>query len=504
MTGMLVLALPSRGPGAVSEVFPWGWEITGLGLILLAGIFLRVWRLHDFPPACWHDEAENGLETLRILKGDWFVFTPNNNGRGGWQFFWTAPFFRWWGVSVYALRLASACAGVLTIPAVWLLFRRLAQPRLALLGAGFLGVSFWHVAISRLGFDAVWTPLFDVLMVWAVWEACRKNTWFWAALAGFFAGWGNYGYAASRLSPLLMVVAFWILGGPRRLSKMALALVVCGMVLIPLFQSAWTQPKAFAQRTQQVSVLRKVVQEHTLRPLLRTIRSTLRMLHERGDANPRHNLSGRPMLDVITGLLLLAGLASAWRSRWEKADQLMLAWLGMSLFFGGALTEPAPHALRTLSALIPVCFLAARGAESLLKKRPALATLAGAGLLLLVAGITCQAYFQAYPESPGLRTAFSSQAFEVGQYLARNPAYGRAFISDAISGSVVKFTAVKDSDTIIFENPVRMQPEPGAVYIFNNPTEIPACLRTPAFHQTLGPAGAEPFVVVKEENHDRW
>ena len=108
VTGLLVLLAPRETDPAQPQTSSWRAEHVALVVIVLAAAFLRLWRLREIPPGCWSDEAENGLETLRVLSGDWFVFTPRNGGRGSLQFFWTAPFFVLFGANAFALRLASA------------------------------------------------------------------------------------------------------------------------------------------------------------------------------------------------------------------------------------------------------------------------------------------------------------------------------------------------------------------------------------------------------------
>ncbi|MGI0149934.1 MAG: hypothetical protein ACREDF_10450, partial [Thermoplasmata archaeon] len=85
-------AFERPSPGLSGTIRP-RTELAVLALIIVAGASLRLYHLNQTPPGCWFDEAENGLETNRILGGDLFFFTPRNNGRGALQFFWTAPFF---------------------------------------------------------------------------------------------------------------------------------------------------------------------------------------------------------------------------------------------------------------------------------------------------------------------------------------------------------------------------------------------------------------------------
>ena len=50
--------------------------------------------------------------------------------------------------------------------------------------------------------------------------------------------------------------------------------------------------------------------------LLDGTQRVLFMLHLRGDIEPRHNIPGRPMLDLVSGLLFLGGLIATAKADW--------------------------------------------------------------------------------------------------------------------------------------------------------------------------------------------
>ncbi len=451
-------------------------ELLGLAAIILVAAGLRWWGLGTVPPACWFDEAQNGLETLRILRGDWFFFTPNNNGRGALQFFWTAPFFWVFGSTVTSLRLASTVIGVATVPLVWLLGRKLAGAWVGLFAAAFLACSFWHVTISRIGFDAIMTPAFDAAFLLCLLLAVKTPAWTWFAAAGVLAGLANYGYAASRASLLLLVLALILIvrsapDGWRRYRKGVLAAGLAALiVLAPLLSLAVRQPGVLSARPGQVLA-------SSPGAMLRNLRATLRMFHERGDANARHNLPGRPMLDPAAGALMLAGLALAWQRRRELPSQLAIAWLGVYTLTAGTLTDAAPHGLRMLSTLLPACLLAAWGLQQALadlrlhtRGRRALAL---AVLFAAMAGATAHAYFLIYPRHPATRPAFSPHAYEVGRFLRTLPAGTPVQVSRRFDPDVVSFVSgreerVPDLDFSVTEN----RPDPW-VRIMLSPDEAP-------------------------------
>lgn len=419
-------------------------ELWWLAAIVLLAAGLRWWRLEAVPPACWFDEAQNGLETLRILKGEWFIFTPRNNGRGALQFFWTAPFFLALGPTVGGLRLASAVIGAATVPLVWLLGRKLAGAWTGLFAAAFVACSYWHVSISRLGFDAVMTPAFDAAMLLCLLFGLESAAWGWWAAAGLLAGLANYGYAASRVSLVLLGLALLLAlrssaGDGKRPRPGVLAAGLAALIMLaPLLSLAIRNPRLLGERPAQVMTIAP-------KTMLFNLFATARMFHERGDANARHNLPGRPMLDPAVGALALAGLATAWRRRRDLSFQLVCVWLGAYAVLAGALTDAAPHGLRMLSTLIPLCLLAAWGLEQGLAdfrlSSPRARFLALALLTASLGFSTAYEYFRIYPLHPATRVAFSPLDYEIGRFLRSLPLATPVQASRRVDESVVAFVS---------------------------------------------------------------
>src|SRR3989442_2507001 len=85
--------------------------------------------------------------------------------------------------------------------------------------------------------------------------------------------------------------------------------------------------------------------------LERNLVATLLMFHVHGDENWRHNLSGSPMLDPLTGVLLIVGLLLCARAPTSPATALLLPWLTALLLPNILSVEGVPHGLRSSGAL---------------------------------------------------------------------------------------------------------------------------------------------------------
>ena len=127
------------------------WWIV-LGIMLLAGA-LRFYQLGVVPPGTQFDEAFNAIDADQVLAGNRPLFLPANGGREVLYTYYQAAIGALAGrLDLYTLRLASALAGTLTVPAVYVLVRALFRRNsqlLATLTALALTVSYWHIHFSH-------------------------------------------------------------------------------------------------------------------------------------------------------------------------------------------------------------------------------------------------------------------------------------------------------------------------------------------------------------------
>ncbi len=190
-------------------------------LVTLAAAALRLWHLDRLPPGLWYDEAVNGVDIRMVLAGRGLpIYFVANNGREPLFIYLQALSVALLGPTPFALRLVSAIAGILAVPAVYwcgrVLFggaphdaRRsrgdLIQHWAPLIAAAALAVSYWHLSLSRLGLRAVLLPLTSTLAVgffWKAWTGGRRRDY---ALAGVFLAAALYSYLAARLLPFVLL-----------------------------------------------------------------------------------------------------------------------------------------------------------------------------------------------------------------------------------------------------------------------------------------------------------
>ncbi|HSN77265.1 MAG TPA: PA14 domain-containing protein [Anaerolineae bacterium] len=384
-------------------------ELAGVAGLLALAVFLRVYRLQQMPPGIFVDETNAALDAIRIMEG-----RPDSPFGTGWfetptmYAFYLVGLFKVLGTSFVALKAASLLPAILTVAALYPLARLMFGIPTAFAATFLLAISRWHITMSRWGWNEVAPLLFMILALYFIQRAVRDRRASDYALGGLFLGLGHYTYLASRL--VLLAVALYVLyrllferGFARRTWRgLAILLVVYLATFGPLLVTYARNPFSFSNRSQQVSILvdmqeyyqqqrapaPKIVgqamralglpKEISLLPLQESTLRHVEMFLASGDRNPRHNLPGAPMLDPITGSLLILALGFAlyqvFRPNPRRSDgeedagsgsrggqryALLLLWLLIPLL-GGILTrlDEAPQAYRTLPAIGAAVLLA--------------------------------------------------------------------------------------------------------------------------------------------------
>ena len=204
--------------------------------------------------------------------------------------------------------------------------------RAGLCSAALIAVSRWHVTFSRMGFRAILAPLWVSLVALALWWLMRRRSRGAAVAvrcrgrsrvlhlsrllvgaAGARAG--RCGGAVGSDAPALHLVT-------RQVKPLAAAAVVsCLLVTAPAHDLRHHPRRGSAgararSRAGRQSATDPPDPDKRATTLLDGTQRVLFMLHLRGDIEPRHNIPGRPMLDLVSGLLFLGGLIAIAKADW--------------------------------------------------------------------------------------------------------------------------------------------------------------------------------------------
>ncbi len=128
----------------------------------------------------------------------------------------------------------------------------------------------------------------------------------------------------------------------------------------------WQSQRATFARVQTTSLFSEKLPEERLPALWANTRKHLLMFNVRGDPNGRHNLPGEPMLDWVSGGLMVVGVLICLRRGMAPRYLIVPVWILAGLL-GGILSLDfeAPQSLRAIGALPAVLLCAALPAAQL-------------------------------------------------------------------------------------------------------------------------------------------
>ncbi len=455
------------------------------GILALAAFF-RLWRLGEMPPGFYHDEAYNGLDALALLEGAQFplfheawelyandahaespiqptripVFFEGNYGREPLHIYLMALSIKLFGATPFALRLVPALAGILAAAMmVWLghefLPDREKSPTFPLAAAFFLAIFVPTIHFSRFGLRVM---LFLPLQIGAAasyWRGRKKEGggWAWFALAGILIGGALYSYAAARLFPMLFLWyggwRLWRDSAQRRRELSILGIVGAFALAIaaPLLFFFWRLPYFFLFRIATVANKGTGVTDNPGLTWLLNAGRVLRGLFWQGESHLRHNLPGRPFLDGIQSLFVVAGIL-AWFRRRQPRHIFLGFWLALmiapSIFSGDA-----PHFGRMAGAAPPLALWAGMGFTMVWNYfQSRQYAVAGKGLALLLAlcsaGISGYDYFVRYGEHPQLAADFYLPDWRLGQAAAATAPETTLYFSPPQEEMATIFFALND------------------------------------------------------------
>ncbi|MGQ9709071.1 MAG: ArnT family glycosyltransferase [Anaerolineae bacterium] len=380
----LLLYLLAFAPLRPVSLRPASLRLVPLLLLLLAAFLARAVALDEIPANFGGDEGTQALEALRLLGPP-----LGNPFATGWYGVPTISFLaaglgmKLFGATVAGVRMLSALAGTASVLATYLLARRLAGEWVGW-GAA-ISVAFGHYALhfSRLASNQIADALLGPLVLYALLRGLESrgdsplqgDRHFWMALAGLVLGLCWYGYFGARL--MTVVVGLYLVGralGDRGgfLDRHGRGLVVLAvgfaLVLWPLALYYIAHPADFLSRYNQVSIF---ASGWLAREVALTGKSALALLLEQFwksvsafNATPDPTFwyrPGVPLLDPISGVFFILGLAVAfWRVR-QPAQKLLLLWFWAVVILGWTLTENPPSSQRGVGAIPVVAILTAMG-----------------------------------------------------------------------------------------------------------------------------------------------
>jgi len=258
-------------------------------LILLLSLVLRLYLLDTLPGEMWGDVNEHYELAQRILQGKFF-YHYDFGGDGPLISYLIAFFAKIFGLSFYTIKLTTVFVDILSIVVIYqlalILFKR---KEIAYISSFLMAVSFWNISLSRQGKPYILAPLFVMLVILFLLK--RKNI-----LAGFFIGLGMYSqasfwgmFALSFLNPLVFLGS----------------LITSAPFFIDLFSNfnSYFNKDSYMGEKMGISL---ALGEKLIRLGDNALKNMM-SFNFKGDTGFRHNISGNPHLDIVSGVFFVIG-----------------------------------------------------------------------------------------------------------------------------------------------------------------------------------------------------
>ncbi len=345
-------------------------------IMLSVAVFFRVYLAGSVPGGFFYDEATLSEAARTMIKdgtmygAKYPVYIAHDIKYSTYLIYVIAAFFNFFGPGVMQERAVLMVCGILGTVSFYFLARSMFGARVAFI-AGLLFASMrWHVTFSRIGFYAAFGVLLGIICMYAAWNVYKNRRLSDFMLFGLAAALVPYGYTPGRmvLAALLVFMAYLLVKDlsfyKENVKKIIFAAVLFAFVFAPLGSYFLKNRQEFMSRNDQVSILNKKVVDNWYQgkfsvkdAVIYTWKSTFLMFNHRGDANPRHNLPGYPMLDPYTAALAAMGLLFAFYKIWKQKYMFLVLLFFMTLV-PGLFTIETPQAHRVVFVTPVIIMLA--------------------------------------------------------------------------------------------------------------------------------------------------
>jgi hypothetical protein len=415
------------------------WETVFVVGLTITALGLRIIKLDQYPYPVLKDEFTLGAEATGIVQGQY-----TNLIEPGWSrdpLMSSVPeaiAIGLLGNTVFAVRIAPAIIGALSIVFFYFLARSLFDRLTASLAAFCLLTLPPYLHFSRLGVNNIFAGFWAVVVFWLTYRATLKGRAVDYLLAGLAAGLSFYSYVGNRPIPFLAVgmLLFCILmrrgylGAQWR--QLLVFFAVLTLVSAPLIFYYGRHTSLFLERFRAANifstkwlVMEPINSGHSIPvALLEQFRkSTLVFISE--GASGGWYYSPQPYFSLLGAIFFVLGLAYSLSHMRELRHLLLQVWFWTTVILGSALITNPPSTERIIGAMPVAALFAAIGlaqvAEMLKRIRLALPRLINGMVIGIMVIISIQGgyyYLGTYQQERTFKQRAEEFELEVSQYVS--------------------------------------------------------------------------------------
>ncbi len=399
-----------------------------VGILLLAAFF-RMTDLATLPPGLSDNEITNARFVDNVKQGQISVFYDfDDEGREGLYHVVVAFITVFTGEGTLGYRILSVWLGLLSIAMIYTLARHLFNPTVGILSAGLLAVNMTSILLARtVSSDAVviflaaatMLALSRSLPIYRTTRIVTANTLSFAVL-GVVWGISFYIHPSSLFIVLgSMIFIIYLLFIRRAMSRIrrsytGFAILVMLIITMPYLISSINRPELAAGQ--------RIFSDYS-NGIISSVANGLQAIVLEGDTNPLHNLSGRPLVDAFSGLLMLFGFFTA-LYRWREPRFMLPTLMFVFSLPVAMVVSNSPNFSQFGIILPPLMLLFGVGAYSILRlsvfRDPVFRWMAIAGVILILSFNTLwtwQDLFVVWRTNDDVMTAFNGELGQIAHHL---------------------------------------------------------------------------------------
>jgi 4-amino-4-deoxy-L-arabinose transferase-like glycosyltransferase len=348
-------------------------------IILILGIFLRVYQLGNNPYGLFCDEASIGYDAYSLFKtgaDEWgnkwpLFFKAFGEYKSPVMTYSTIPFVAVLGLNDFSTRLPSTIWGIIGIYAIYFLAATLFDKKIGLLSALFLAISPWHIHLSRVSLEGLSPYICFTTLGVAYWILYLKYHRLKSGiLSAVFLVLATYSYFPARVFVPVLGLIMLLVSIKTLLHRKHHFLILAAITIIlifPLFYHLITGEglarwEAVKGNNDLVVTLKKY-----------TAYFSYDYLFSKGDIDftgqfiTRHSIRGIGELYLFQLPLLFFGLVELFRRSSRLITTVVLFWLFFYPIPDLLTAQTNPYATRSIIGVIPFQIISALGVQFLIK-----------------------------------------------------------------------------------------------------------------------------------------
>ncbi len=355
-----------------------------LGLIVLLAFFLRFYRVTEIPPSLNWDEVSIGYNAFSILKtgkDEWnqpfpIHFKSYGEYKLPVQVYASIPGIYFLGLNELGIRITPVVYGTLTVLIMFFLGRALFQSSAAgLISAFLLGISPWHIQLTRASFESSLATFFITVGIWVLVKGFKDKKWLVVSMIPFALSVFTYN-SARIFTPLFLFIVLVIYRKSLLKYKKIILLSLISFIILLLPLTPYLLSGERSARYKLVSItddpgLIPRINENRgnsrlPQPLPRVIHNkvtyitfyftrnylahfTPQFLFISGAPHKQHHVQNMGQLYYFQAPFLLVGLFALFYLK-NRFKGLLIAWVLLAFIPVAVTQDSIPHGLRTLIA----------------------------------------------------------------------------------------------------------------------------------------------------------